>query len=83
MGVRCKEPEIRAWAASQLAGFDAAESVPVLVESLGDDDATVVVAVIEALKTTGDEAALSAIRELLTHPDSEVQAAAKAALESE
>lgn len=76
-------PEVRAWAASQLGSFDASRSVPVLVETLKDGDATVVVAAIQALRATGSPEALGAIRGLVDHPDAGVQQAARQAVQAE
>lgn len=75
--------EIRVWAASQLGSFEASKAVPILVDTLDDGDAAVVVAAIQALQATGDEAAIEAIRGLLDHPDSAVKDAAREAVEDE
>ena len=77
-----RSPDIRAWAAEQLAYVDPSESFAALTAALGDPEAKVVLAAINSLRTAGDARAAAPLRALLAHPDPDVRSAAANALEA-
>jgi len=66
---------VKAWSALQLGRYDAAISVPPLLEALKSDEPEVVVAAIKALKNTGSASTIPSILKLKQHPDPRVRAA--------
>ncbi len=77
-----RSPDIRAWAAEQLAYVDPSESLAALTTALGDPEPKVVLAAINSLRTAGDARAAAPLRALLAHPDPELRSAAASALEA-
>lgn len=75
-------PEMRIWAAEQLGESpgDNADVVPLLIKLLPRADPKLLVATLQALGRRADGSTLSAVREFLDHPDSQVQSAARAAV---
>ncbi len=74
--------EMRAFAVSQLGTLDPEVALAQIVQALSDREPVVVLAAIEALPQTDDEAALEALAELASHSDPRVESAARSKLAS-